>query len=79
MMVVVVLLLMAAVKGGDSGQQGETHEEAKNADAGRGQVRTVGQIFRRFFWMLKVKDCRHVCLFCEHYHICTIDGVTERS
>ena len=41
-------------------------------------MRTVGQFFRRLLWMFKVKDCRHVCLFCEHYHICTIDGATER-
>ena len=42
-------------------------------------MRTVGQIFQRILWMFKVKDCRHVCLFCEHYHVCTIDGATERS
>lgn len=42
-------------------------------------MRTVGQLFRRFLWMFKVKDCRHVCLFCEYYHVCTIDGATERS
>ena len=42
-------------------------------------MRTVGQLFRRLLWMFKGKDCRHVCLFCEHYHVCTIDGVTERS
>ena len=41
-------------------------------------MRTVGQLFRRLLWMFKVKDCRHICLFCEHYHICTIDGETER-
>lgn len=29
--------------------------------------------------MFKVKDCRHVCLFCKYYHVCTIDGATERS
>ena len=42
-------------------------------------MRTVGQLFRRFLWMFKVKDCRHVCLFCKYYHVCTIDGATERS
>lgn len=29
--------------------------------------------------MFKVKDCRHVCLFCKYYHVCAIDGATERS
>ena len=42
-------------------------------------MRTVGQLFRRLLWMFKVKDCRHVCLFCEYYHVCTADGATERS
>ena len=42
-------------------------------------MRTVGQLFRRLLWMFKVKDCRHVCLFCKYYHVCTIDGATERS
>lgn len=42
-------------------------------------MRTVGQLFQRLLWMFKVKDCRHVCLFCEHYHVCAIDGATERS
>lgn len=25
---------------------------------------------QRFTWMLKVKDCRHLCLTCEYYEIC---------
>lgn len=41
-------------------------------------MRTIGQLFRRFLWMFKVGDCRHVCLFCKYYHVCTIDGATER-
>lgn len=25
---------------------------------------------QRFTWMFKVKDCRHICLFCEYYDTC---------
>ncbi len=30
----------------------------------------VGEIIERIRHMLKVKDCKHVCLFCEYYDIC---------
>lgn len=39
----------------------------------------VRSIFERLSWMLKVKDCRHVCLFCKHYHVCTAERAAERS
>lgn len=33
-------------------------------------IAQIGYILRyklqRFTWMFKVKDCRHVCLFCEY-------------
>ena len=29
---------------------------------------------QRFTWMFKVKDCRHVCLFCEYYDTCRQEG-----
>lgn len=38
-------------------------------NGGAGQVR-VGEIIERIRHMLKVKDCKHVCLFCEYYDIC---------
>ena len=28
------------------------------------------QVIERILHMLRVKDCRHVCLFCEHYDMC---------
>ena len=30
----------------------------------------AGEIIERIRHMLKVKDCKHVCLFCEYYEIC---------
>ena len=28
------------------------------------------EVAERFRHMLKVKDCRHICLFCEYYDTC---------
>lgn len=28
------------------------------------------EVAERFRHMLKVKDCKHVCLFCEYYDMC---------
>ncbi len=33
----------------------------------------------RVMWMFRVKDCRHICLFCEYYEKCGIDGIPERG
>lgn len=30
----------------------------------------AGKIIERIRHMLKVKDCKHVCLFCEYYDMC---------
>ena len=30
----------------------------------------AGEIIERIRHMLKVKDCKHVCLFCEYYDMC---------
>lgn len=38
-------------------------------NGGAGQVR-AGEIIERIRHMLKVKDCKHVCLFCEYYDMC---------
>lgn len=32
----------------------------------------------RMEWMYKVRDCHHICLFCEHYTRCRMDGATKR-
>ena len=28
------------------------------------------QVIERILHMLRVKDCRHACLFCEYYDMC---------
>ena len=33
----------------------------------------TGQAIKRMLHMFKVKDCRHVCLFCEYFDICKED------
>lgn len=35
--------------------------------------------FERLAWMFKVKDCRHICLFCEYYEMCRNDGSSQRG
>ena len=37
----------------------------------------VKRILERLSWMFKVKDCRHVCLFCEYYDMCRADTPWE--
>lgn len=39
---------------------------------------TVKGILERLAWMLKVRDCRHVCLWCEYYETCKAEG-TEKE
>lgn len=36
-------------------------------------------ILERLSWMFKVKDCRHICLFCEYFDTCKADGVSEKE
>lgn len=33
----------------------------------------------RLRWMFKVKDCRHICLFCKYYETCKTEGNTEKE
>lgn len=33
----------------------------------------------RLAWMFKVKDCRHICLFCEYYETCKTEENTEKE
>lgn len=35
--------------------------------------------FERLTWMFKVKDCRHICMFCEYYEMCRNDGISQRG
>lgn len=37
------------------------------------------EVMRRLRWMIKVKDCRHICLFCEYFEICNAEGSGERE
>lgn len=30
----------------------------------------VTELFRRIWRWIKVKDCKHCCIFCEYYEIC---------
>ena len=39
----------------------------------------VKRIIERLSWMFKVKDCRHVCLFCEYYDMCRAEGIQEKE
>ena len=38
----------------------------------------VREMLERFLWMFKVKDCRHVCLFCEYYSMCKREEETGK-
>lgn len=63
-------------------------DKYKVFNGGAGQMKTyrqkhpyiaqIGYILRyklqRFTWMFKVKDCRHICLFCEYYDTCRQEG-----
>lgn len=33
----------------------------------------------RLTWMFKVRDCRHICLFCEYYETCRNDGSSQKG
>lgn len=37
-------------------------------------IAQIGYILQRFTWMFKVKDCGHICLFCEYYDTCRQEG-----
>lgn len=37
------------------------------------------QVIERILHMLRVKDCRHVCLFCEYYDMCKHSRQQERG
>jgi len=68
---VIAASIAIAVLKGSMGQQ----EGQKQAENGR----NVKGIFGRMPWMFKVKDCRHVCLFCEYYGMCRADGIPGKE
>lgn len=37
----------------------------------------IGEVIERFLRMFKVKDCKHVCLFCEYFHMCREEEENE--
>lgn len=37
------------------------------------------QIIDRIIHMIKTKDCRHVCLFCEYYDLCKEETAGEKG
>ncbi len=39
----------------------------------------ITDAMERIMWMFKVRDCRHICLFCEYYEKCGLDGIPERG
>lgn len=39
----------------------------------------IGEMIERFLRMFKVKDCRHVCLFCEYFSICKAEDKREEN
>lgn len=30
----------------------------------------VRWIIERIMWMIRMKDCRHVCMWCEYWDLC---------
>ena len=51
----------------------------KTMDACEYVLKTTKEMLKRFTWMFKVRDCRHICLFCEYYEICRNDGSSQRG
>lgn len=37
----------------------------------------IRETIDRIQHMMKVKDCRHICLFCEFYETCKAETATE--
>ena len=49
----------------------------KTTDACEYVLKTTKEMSKRFIWMLKVRDCRHICLFCEYYETCRNEETTK--
>ena len=37
------------------------------------------QVIERILHMMRVKDCRHACLFCEYYDMCKQETGREKE
>jgi len=37
----------------------------------------IRTMFEKIMWMIKRKDCRHVCLWCKYYDQCRNEEDTE--
>lgn len=35
---------------------------------------TIREMAERIRWMVKVKDCRSICITCEYYELCRLTG-----
>lgn len=40
---------------------------------------TIREMAERIRWMVKVKDCRSICLTCEYYELCRLTGAGEKE
>lgn len=38
---------------------------------------SMREVFERILRMFKVKDCRHICLFCEYFDMCKAEDGNE--
>lgn len=38
---------------------------------------TIREMIERIRWMVKVKDCRSICITCEYYELCKLSGSGE--
>lgn len=37
------------------------------------------KIIEKIIHMIKTKDCKHICLFCEYYEMCSREVKAERE
>ncbi len=41
--------------------------------------RICKNLFVRLSWMLKVKDCQHICLICKYFDMCRAEGISRKG
>lgn len=49
----------------------------RRSGRGKGMHNLIPEAVGRVIWMYRVRDCRHICLFCRHYGMCKEDGIPE--
>ena len=37
------------------------------------------KLLERLSWMLKVKDCHHICLICKYFGMCKAEGIPRKE